>query len=383
MRICSLFKYGLFILVTMVSCRDPFEPELSAFSTEVLVVEGFIELEGESIVRLSKTSPLQSEITGNLVSSAFISLSDGEDNRWDFVELEEGIYSLEGSFSENQTYFLHIQLRNGHTYRSEPLIPVISPEIEVLDYIRDEDGVEIFVSTRGTEAAQYFLWTFEEHWIFQPGVVSQLIYENGIVRRRTEEERIDRCWDSNLNPSIVLQNAARFEDNSILQRELVRIPNLSEKLTQRYSIEVRQMAIDQSAFDFWDILRRNSEDVGGIFSPLPSLINGNIQSLSEEVPQAIGHISMGKTSTKRIYIDLDDVFPWPVFIPEYEFCFVLNDTIPPNLVSTQFASGNLIPARDIFNQMGALLGYRASNRACTDCTLRGTNVRPEFWEDQQ
>lgn len=383
MRICSLIKYGLLILVTMVSCRDPFEPELSAFSTEVLVVEGFIELEGESIVRLSKTSPLKSEITGNLVSSAFISLSDGEDNRWDFVELEEGIYSLEGSFSENQTYFLHIQLRNGHTYRSEPLIPVISPEIEVLDYIRDEDGVEIFVSTRGTEAAQYFLWTFEEHWIFQPGVVSQLIYENGIVRRRTEEERIDRCWDSNLNPSIVLQNAARFEDNSILQRELVRIPNLSEKLTQRYSIEVRQMAIDQSAFDFWDILRRNSEDVGGIFSPLPSLINGNIQSLSEEVPQAIGHVSMGKTSTKRIYIDLDDVFPWPVFIPEYEFCFVLNDTIPPNLVSTQFASGNLIPARDIFNQMGALLGYRASNRACTDCTLRGTNVRPEFWEDQQ
>jgi len=382
MRICSLFKYGLFMLVTMVSCRDPFEPELSTFSTEVLVVEGFIELEGESIVRLSKTSPLQSEITGNLVSSAFISLSDGEDNRWDFVELEEGIYSLEGSFSENSTYFLHIQLSNGHTYRSEPLIPVITPEIEVLDYIRDEDGVEIFVSTRGTEAAQYFLWTFEEHWIFQPGVVSQLIYENGTVRRRSEQERIDRCWDSNINPSIVLQNAARFEDNRILQRELVRIPNLSEKLTQRYSIEVKQMAIDQSAFDFWDILRRNSEDVGGIFSPLPSLITGNIQSLSEEVPQAIGHISMGKTSTKRIYIDLDDVFPWPVFIPEYEFCFVLNDTIPPNLASTQFASGNLVPARDIFNQMGVLLGYRASSRACTDCTLRGTNVRPEFWEDR-
>jgi hypothetical protein len=382
MRIWSIPTYCLILMSTLISCRDPFEPELREFSTEILVVEGFIELEGESIIKLTKTSPIQSENTENLVSSAFVALSDGGNNRWDFVEMEEGIYSLEGSFSENGEYLLHIQLSNGHTYRSEPLIPVITPEIEVLDYLRDEDGVEIFVSTRGTETAQYFLWTFEEHWIFQPGVITQLIYDNGGVRRRTEDERIDRCWDSNVNPYLVLQNSARFEDNRILQRELVRIPNFSEKLTQRYSIEVKQMAIDQTAFDFWDILRRNSEDIGGIFSPLPSLINGNIQALSEGIPQAIGHISMGKTSTKRIYIDLDDVFPWPVFIPEYEFCFVLNDTIPPNAANIQFAGGNLIPARDIFNEMGALLGYRASTQVCTDCTLRGTNVRPDFWEER-
>lgn len=377
------YIYSLILSMLLISCRDPFEPELRDFPTEILVVEGFVELEGESIIKLSKTSPIQSGNTENLILSAFVALSDDGNNRWNFEEKGDGIYSLEGNFSENSEYYLHIQLPNGETYISDVLKPVISPEIEVLDYIRDEEGVEIFISTKGTETSQYFLWTFEENWLFRPGVISNLIYDNGTIRRRTEEERIDRCWQKNINPFIVLQNAARFEDNTILQRELVRIPNFSEKLTQRYRIQVKQMAIDQAAFDFWDILRRNSEDIGGIFSPLPSLITGNIQALSEGMPPAIGHISMGKTSTKEIYIDLNDVFPWPVFIQEYEFCNIFNDTIPPNpaTITSTFASGNLIPARDIYNQMGALLGYRAAELACTDCRLRGSNVRPEFWED--
>lgn len=369
-------------LLMMISCRDPFEPELRNIPTEVLVVEGYIEVEGESFIRLSKTVPVRSAQTSPLITGAKLSLLNNNNGRWEFVEKEEGIYSLNGNFPPLDSYHLQIELPGAKVYKTENLQPIISPEIEELGFLRDQNKVEIFVSTRGNDQAQFFLWTYQEHWIFRPGVITRLVFENGLVRLRGEDERIDRCWKSNLNPKIALQNAARFEENRILQRELVLIPNNSEKLTERYSIEVKQMAINQEAYAFWEILKKNSDDIGGIFSPLPSLIKGNIYNVSDESEPVIGFISMGKSATKRIYIDINDVFPWPVFIPEYEFCQILNDTIPPIEASSRFASGSLIPASGIFNEMGVLLGYRASSRECTDCTLRGTNVRPEFWEDR-
>ncbi|RPA70290.1 DUF4249 domain-containing protein [Cyclobacteriaceae bacterium YHN15] len=377
--------YFVFVMLASLtqSCRDPFEPELRETNLNFLVVEGFVEVEGESKIRLSRSTEVRSTEEPQIEIGARVFLTNGGIEFWDFQETESGTYSLTGSFDPNQNYQLGIWLSNGRQYLTEALEPIITPEIEELGYLRDEEGVEIFVSTKGNDEAQFFLWSYEEHWIFRPGVISFLIYESGGVRNRKEEERIDRCWNSNLFPKIVLQNSSRFEDNTILQRELVRIPNQSEKLTQKYSILVTQRAINQEAFDFWEILRKNSDDIGGIFSPLPSLIRSNIKNTVDDTEPVIGFISMGKSANKRIFISVEEFIPWPVFIPEYEFCQVLQDTIPPatDLISSAFSSGDRMPARALYNDMGALIGYLAAETRCTDCTLRGTNVKPDFWED--
>lgn len=381
----KIYHINLILALLMVfSCRDPFEPELRDIPTEVLVVEGYIEVDGESEIRLSKTVPVRSTQSSPAIIGAKLSLLDSNNGRWEFVEKEEGVYSLIGNFSPFENYHLQIELPGAKIYRTENLQPIVSPEIEELGFIRDQNRVEIFVSTKGNDQARYFLWSYQEHWIFRPGVISRLIFENGLVRFREEDERIDLCWNSNINPNIVLQNAARFEDNRILQRELVLIPNNSEKLTQRYSIEVKQMAISQEAFDFWEILKKNSDDIGGIFSPLPSLIRGNIYNVTDESEPVIGFISMGKSATKRIYIDINDVFPWPVFIPEYEFCRIsFQDTIPATdqAVFEAFGRGGRMPARELRASNGEIIGYFGAPTQCVDCTLRGTKLRPEFWED--
>ena len=363
------------------SCRDPFEPEVTDQDISILVVEGFIETNGEeSILYLSKTNPIRSDTSALPVTDATIILKSETGEQWAFSESDLGTYTYTGFFDTDKTYQLNINLSNGKQYVSDPMKPIISPEINELNFLRDEAGVEIFISTKGNDEAQYFLWDYEEHWIFRPGVISFLKFEDGAVSKREPDERIDLCWNTNLFPKIILQNSARFEDNTIIQRELVRIPNQSEKLTQRYSIKVRQRAIDQATYDFWEILRKNSDDIGGIFSPLPSLIGGNIKSVTLGEDNAIGYVSMGQSASQRIYIDYADVAPWKVFIPEYEFCFVFGDTIPPNRASTAFNNIDRVPAREIFDGM-FFLGYQASTKQCTDCTLRGTNVAPDFWED--
>lgn len=371
----------ILIIGILQSCRDPFEPDLSPQSVDFLVVEGYIEVSGESQISLGRTSPINSNTAPILEEGARVFLSDNL-NLWDFEEKGNGQYTLNGNFDPTKEYTLSIWLKNGKQYTSDPMIPIISPEIEELAFVQDNDGVEIYISTKGEQEKQYFMWSYEEHWIFNSGVRSFLIYEEGSIRIRNEDERVDRCWKDNINPKILLQDAARFEDNRILQRELIRIPPRSEKLTNRYSVLVKQRAIDQDAFNFWEILRKNSDDIGGIFSPLPSLITGNIQNTEDSSEKVIGFISMGKSSNKRLYINASEVFPWPVFIPEYEYCQILQDTIPPTATAIRdaFNNGVVVPAIDIWDGI-FLIGYRGADYRCVDCTLRGTNVRPEFWED--
>lgn len=384
MRALSTIYSLLLFIFLAAGCRDPFEPEIINQDLAILVVEGYVEIDGISEITLSRTANVRDTSQINMVAGANVFLMrDSGNERWNFTEKqgEPGKYVVDESLNPNWEYVLHIWLPDGQRFRSKAMSPIITPEIEELGWLRDDAGVEIFVSTQGNNEAQYFLWSFNEDWIFNAGVSSFLIFEEGGVRNRTEEERIDRCWDNTRQPRIVLQNSARFDGNTILERELVRIPNLSEKLQRRYSIEVIQRAIDQEAFDFWEILRKNSDDIGGIFSPMPSLISGNIELENGSSNQkVIGHVSMGRSASKRIYIDNADVFPWRVEIPEYEFCNLSTDTIPVSNAPSRFRGGTEIPAREVLQDF-LLIGYRGASRQCADCTLRGSNVRPEFWED--
>ena len=382
-KINHIVKTLFLLTIFLVGCRDPFEPEVTNQDLAVLVVEGFIDIGGElSEITLSRTSPIRSGLGFRPESGALVFLRSETGKEWAFQESQTGVYSHSAVFDANLTYQLGINTQNGIQYLSDPMTPIITPEVEELGFLQDNAGVEIFISTKGNEEAQYFLWDYEEDWIFRPGVRSQFIF-NPITKNvdfRKDDQKIDLCWKSNQFPKIILQNAARFQDNTILERELVRIPLKSEKLTQRYSIKVRQRAINKETYDFWEILRKNSDDIGGIFSPLPSLITGNINAINSDGENVIGIVSMGKSASKRIYINAQDVAPWPYFIEEYEFCKLDQDTVLIANYEREFATGSRLPVVPVV-VVTTTIGFRAATRECTDCTLRGTNIKPDFWED--
>jgi len=370
-------------VILFSGCRDPFEPDVTMRDLNYLVVEGYVEIDAqESILRLSRTTPLQGENQFRVESGALISLISENGFTWEFVEKEAGTYSLTGTFDPNLTYKINILLNNNQEYESDPLIPKISPTIQNIGFTRNEDGVNIQVSAQGNKDAVYFLWDYEETWLFRPPLPSPYIYNpnTGEIDLRRPEQQIGLCWLDNKVNRIILENAGRFANFSINQKDLVFIPNLSEKLMTRYSISVRQRAIDKEAFDFWEIMRKNTEDIGGIFSPLPSLIRGNINPISSSSSIAIGFVSMGKSSSQRYYVNVQEVRPWPVFIPDYLGCNIQPDTIPPAFYSLEFSGRNFMPVVQVVDVL-TILGYQGAETRCTDCTLRGSNVRPDFWED--
>jgi hypothetical protein len=167
------------------------------------------------------------------------------------------------------------------------------------------------------------------------------------------------------------------------------IDSHSEKIGQRYSILVKQYAVTKDAFEYYQLLRKNTENIGSIFDPQPSNLTGNIHNVADPSEQVIGYITAGAFTRQRAYINkynLPGTLQYHTALP-YDNCFTdslyySNPRSGENQVKNEIYSGNEIPVTTIQRPGGPVLGYVASEGICVDCTLRGTNVKPSFWVDQ-
>lgn len=388
-------------VIFMVSCREPFDPEINPADLSVLVVEGYLDTEGiPTTIKLSYSQNIKDDpsvigpsssssslpspglLVDDRVSGANIFLESSSGEEFYLTEQGDGAYLFENNISETDSYQLHIQLQDGKSYTSSEMKPIITPEIQDIGFERNEYGVEIYITTQGDENADKFLWTYTETWAFKPKFSTPYIYnpDTKDVDLRKPEERIDLCYNSKLNSDLLLETSTRFEDQYVFRKSITNIEEGDEKISQRYSILISQEAIDQKASEFWEIMDKNSSDLGSIFSPLPSNIRGNITQDQDPSAPVIGYISMGTIRQERLFIDFRDVIPWRGESTAYYGCVTSQDSVLVKDYEAAFASGGTLPVIPYTPDNGINpTAFFTAPRVCADCTLRGTNVKPDFW----
>src|SRR6185312_3648116 len=207
---------------------------------------------------------------------------------------------------------------------------------------------------------------------------------------------ISQCWQSDSSNTIVLGSSAKLAKDVIANAPVISINSTSEKVGDEYSIQVRQYALTTDAYNFYVNLKKNTEQLGSVFDALPSEINGNMHSITNPSEPVIGYISVGSTSKLRIFISNRQLPHWittPFYtncklefdwdaIPPQKCCFYssnqVNDYINYNI---GHYTNPFIPIDAITSRPGQPpIGYTASTRPCVDCTLRGSNKKPSFWQ---
>lgn len=366
------------------ACRTPFDPEIPSSDTMILVVEGYLDSEGtKSELKLSWTVPLDVDPALAKVRGASVLLKSSTGEQYRLVESEPGIYIFQQNVSEQNTYVLEILLSNGDRYQSKPMKPIVTPDIIDAGFLRDSDGVEIFVTTQGNQDADDFLWTFEETWIYRPRIRTTYIYDPtlGDVRERTAAEQISLCFKTESSPDILLETSSRFQEQVVFRQTITEIPTGDERIMERYSILISQKAIEEDAVKFWEILKKNTEDIGSIFSPLPSLIGGNIQHVDRPNTPVIGQVSMGVVKQRRVYVNREEVSPWNYLDPAFNDCVIDQEPIFAVDYKPRFGDGSILPARSLMAGT-TIVAYYPTPRRCADCTLYASPVKPDFWEDE-
>lgn len=366
----------LMTLMTM-ACKQEYPLPEETQNLNLLVVEGTLNSgAGPTVVRLSRTfDPTR---VGVIIPEVRAQVTVEGDNNTTFTLTGNS----RGEYINNQLnlntgvkYRVRIKTAGGKEYLSD-FVPVQnSPPIDSVHWRRADDGIQLLVSTHDPQnKTWYYRWEFDETWEIHSDFISNFKWEDPRVVARPDPFAIYFCWVSDASRRLYVNSSAKLSQDVISGQQLNLIPLAAERISVRYSILVTQYALTKEAYQFWEIMKKNTEQVGTLFDPQPSQLLSNIHSVNDATEPVIGFISAGAVSQKRLFIRRNEVEPWR-YRRDCEMRI-----IPLDSIRFFFPNDAWIPLQEWYTPMGGrLFGYESGIRTCVDCTTRGTNIRPAFW----
>jgi hypothetical protein len=394
------FKYLLIIIIASInnSCKQIYSPPAISSPESYLVVEGVVNSgSGATIISLSYTVNLASKISLTPVLNAVVSVQSEQNATYPLTQIGNGKYYTSNlNLDNSQKYRLVIITPNNKNYYSD-YVPVLnSPPIDSIYFTTPSNNVVINSATHDpTNTVQYYRWDFNETWLIHSAYFSYFKSDGYTVNvRDLVNDNIYQCWSSDSSTTILLNSTSKLKQALLTDNIITSIPQNSVKVGHKYSILINQYALTSDAYKFWTNLKTNTEQLGSLFDAQPTQLIGNIHSTTNPNEPVIGYISVGSVSSKRIFID-NQQLPLGTYYPGNISCVIdtfLYKYIPPggktptNQVDVYINYKNggtkspYIPIQAISIPGGPIIGYTASTPECTDCTLTGTNVQPAFWK---
>jgi hypothetical protein len=392
----SLIAIGIMMLLSD-RCVEPYMPELEANdAVDLLVVEGLITNEtGPFSIRLTSTVPVYDywNILENTrpVTGAEVQIVDDQGNIYLLFENDAGWYETEEKELKGipgNTYTLMITTSDGRMYESSPELMQEASEIARVHYQEikrtyfdletpyEENWLNILVDAKAPgKDVTYFKWDFEETWEFEMPAYVRVNHGNnhdGVEPAPPpswESIEIDQekkhCWVTESSGSILIKSTVDDPSNEVRSFILQSIGPQDDRLNIKYSILVKQHVISRDFYNYFKRIREANEETGGIYEKAPAQILGNMQCC-DGGREVLGYFMASAVKTKRIFI-----------VPSEHR--VAKGTVYGNCGWTSEPSG-YFPFYLYGTYDGGSTNVYSSNRYCTDCRVRGTNVAPDFWE---
>lgn len=368
----------LFFIIGLTSCREQYDPRIDSLEKSFLVVEGNLDPGADStIIRLTRTYPLADTANVKMENSALVSV-EGEDNTTRFLSnTGSGYYGTAGmNLTIGTQYRLRIKTIDGKEYLSGFVKARKTPLIDSISWERDPEGMWVYANTKDpSDATRYYRWDFDETWEIRSFYYSLYIYQravNSVRLRVLPAEDVSVCWKYDRSNSIILANSTRLQKDVIHKAPLTLLPAGSEKLSVRYSMFARQYALDKEAYNFFELMKKNTEEIGSIFTPQPSELKGNIECISDPADYVLGYVTISTVEKQRIFITSPPQWGFSVSCQNIE--------ILDNPDSLRYYFGGNYYSPHSFRESPPPRVYFSAYPECVDCTTRGgSTVKPSYW----
>ncbi|EMR01475.1 DUF4249 domain-containing protein [Cesiribacter andamanensis] len=357
--------------LSVSSCVDPYEPEIITEAQNYLVIEGALNSGAPTELRLSRTVGLADPNTYSPERFAVVSVESDGGNMIYLTGNANGIYTAPDlDLNPAHRYRLRIQTNTSGEYLSDYVTLKPTPPIDSIHWVQTAEGVQLYVNTHDPlGSTRYYRWEYEETWEVRAPYRAEFEYvDRQIVPRDPIPPRL--CWAQENSAQVLIGSSARLVRDVIFNQPLVFIPHTSWKLSQRYSLLAKQYALSREAFEYYQQLKKNTEETGSFFDPLPVELRGNIYSVNNAQEPVIGYFDAGSVQEQRIYIDGSEVNPWGYRVR----CDIV--MVSPDSLDFYFGGGTLQPLYK--DDEGNY--YGSENIDCYDCSAKANPVKPDFWE---
>jgi hypothetical protein len=375
-----LKRYLIGLLILAVgSCIEPYRPPAITAPNSYLVVDGFLNGGPEGTqIKLSRTRNLSEVFSLSPESKAVVQVENDRATPLRFTESAAGTYTLNTPLTIGENYRLRIRTAGGKEYLSDFVPLKRTPAIDSVTWKPYNSGIQIDVTSHDpTSQTRYYRWEYQDTYELISAYYYKIEYRNGVfVERDQFSPETYVCWKSSNSSTINVGSSAKLSQDVIFKHPILLISNNTPQLYIKYSILVKQYALTREAFEYWDNLRKNTEQLGSLFDPQPSQMASNIRSTTDPTEPVIGYLSANTVTEKRIFIARNELPTWR--IPSGNEQCVLDtiagvDTKP--YADMGWAPIGTIEDAPYFPGSPLIMSYRQ----CVDCRTRGTNVRPSFW----
>lgn len=384
--ICLLFWA---VLIVPASCKKPYAPTITATNSNYLVVEGIINAGQDSTtIKLSRTVSISDTVVTRSELNAAITVEDDQKSIYPLQEIGNGKYACAAlNLDVSHKYRLHIITAERKEYYSDFEAVKVTPPIDSVGFTVQNNGIQMYVNTHDpNNNTRYYRWDYTETWNFHAKYEAEYKTDGTKLNFLTAQQQIYTCFASDTSSGILLGSTRSLSQDVIYQSPLTQITSSSEKLETKYSLLVRQYALTNKGYNFWQNLKKNTEQLGSIFDALPSDIQGNIHCVTNPSEPVVGYLSVGTVQQKRIFISASQLpqtwkttYPYQCELDTLLYCHppkCQNDVklflLP--LGTTELAVQTLYDINHI-----VIIGYIGTDAQCADCTIRGTTTQPIFW----
>ena len=380
MKNVAFISTGIMAILAILlgtSCIDEYVQDAETQQTGILVIEGTITGDSLVTVYVSRTVTMDQTANAALERNAEVRIlcSDGMQSDAG-TEVEEGEYAVPyHALDMSKSYCLQVKT-GGKTYQSEFMQPIQTPPIDSLYWYKEntEAPVDIFVSAHDPEGkAQYYLWTYDEDWeIVSYYNTTQYAGAGDVpIPYETDPNPYYYCWSQMRSQHVLIEDATRYAENRIVGYPLQTFSCSDDRVCYLYCISVTQQALSEEAYQYYLNKQKLTEEMGSIFSPMPSELKGNITCLEDPEEEVIGYIQVTDPAFRRLFITREEAY-----LDNLNCQLETKEAI---LAAHPRASSPLeVGYRFVYNGTEGL-GPNWARVECVECTAYCTKEKPDFW----
>jgi hypothetical protein len=392
----NVFKYGMMGMVIFIfyCCRKSYSPPEINANYLFLSVDGTINTgaNGVSSIKLTRSQKLSDTVPSIPELGATVSIKNAAGISYPLIDTgANGIYvSSALSLDPTQQYTLSVLTSDGNQYASDPVMPKQTPPIDSVTWILGFDSaantqaIKIYLNTHDpSNNTRYYRWDFIETWTHESLFRTFYLVQNKqIVYVTDTTQHAWHCWTNAPSTNILLGSSSGLSADIILQAPVTKIYQNDPRMDIKYSMLVRQYALDSSAYDYWLLVQKQSQSLGGLFDIIPSQLVGNMHNLTKPSEPVYGYVSASLVQQQRIFINNEDLPGWKS-VPTQQ---CTQDVFTPDPAQGQrlYDYDNIDPNFTFFHYDVDPHGVAVQiliTPACLDCTFQGgSTVKPPFWQ---
>jgi len=372
---------GLALLIS--GCIKPYTADFKKSSVSKYVVQGMVSSEpGWQEVEVSVSAPMN-KVQFIPVDGCQLEILDDQNHKFTLNGYGEGKYRVwmdQEYLVPGRGYKVRVETPQGILLESTYDYMTTGPEVKDV-FFRIEDkptnvpgevlqGIQFYSNLEGTwNQSRYYRWKLTETWEYHAAYPREFYYDGEIQEVSPPDYSQIVCYNTRSIDEIFTLNTQNFTENAVEDFPLHYVKNTSSRLAIMYSLLIQQMALSQDAYIYWDQLRQNTNEPGGLYSTQPLAIRGNLMNISQPDEEVLGFFQASKLSTLRLFVEP---------IPELELYF--SDRCNPETLMFGFLE---LSPRDYPAYLLTIDGVPQRvllNDECVFCTLQGgVTEKPDYW----